>query len=91
MSAFKLQFIKNTFDVIVLKNGEENESYFVGNEVARALGYKDPKGAVQKHCPDRISFSELKSKSGQNGPTLVCQPQTSMISEGDILSLIFCS
>ena len=91
LSLSKFQFGENTFDVIVLKDGEENESYFIGNEVARALGYGDPNGAVQRHCPDRIAFSDLRTTPAETAGVLVFRPNTSMITETDIISLIFCS
>ena len=88
LSLSKFQFAENTLSVIVLKDGEENESYFIGIRVAEALGYKDPKDAVQKHCPDKTEYRTLISKGGDSAP-LRLHPQTSMITEGDILNLIF--
>ena len=89
LSKSNFQFGQNNFDVIVFKNNDgENESYFVAKRVAEALGYADPKDAVQSFCPDRIEYRALISKGGCQ-PPLSHHPQTSMISELDVYSLIF--
>ena len=92
LSKSNFQFGENNFNVIVLKNEDGyNESYFIGNEVAAALGYKDPNAAVNTHCPDRIEYRTLIQRGGESPPPLLSQPQTSMITELDVYSLIFSS
>lgn len=62
----------------------DNEPWFVGKDVANALGYKDPSGAVKKHCK-HIRKKMLQAHS-QNGN--VVKTQTSLINEGDLYRLI---
>ena len=81
-------FAEDSFDVFVLKKGGENECFFIGNQVARMLGYADPNGAVQKHCPDRMPFSKLRICPAKLAG-LYIRLNTNMISEGDILNLIW--
>lgn len=61
------------------------EPYFVGNEVAAALGYANPKNAVQAHCK---SLKLLKSlESGLLG--IPCGPRgMNIIPERDVYRLV---
>ena len=79
----------NTLTVFIVKKDDENISYFIGNEVARALGYNgDPNQAVRDHCPDRVEYQSLNLGT-VNSTVPVIQPRTSMILGPDILNLIW--
>ena len=55
LSISKFDFSGKTLDVIVVNNSDdENKSYFFGSRVAEALGYKKPRNAISKFCPNRI-------------------------------------
>lgn len=62
----------------------DEQPWFVGKDVASALGYADPSGAVRKHC--KHIRKEMLQAHGQNGH--VFKTQTSLINEGDIYRLI---
>ena len=69
-------------DVRVIEIDEK--IYFVGKDIAQALGYKDPSSAVSKHCK-HIKKSTIEAPC-QNGN--VVKTQTSLIPEGDVYRLI---
>ena len=58
----------------------EDKIYFVGKDVAEALGYKSPKNAISRHCKGGIEMS-LPSNGGQQA--------MKVIPEGDMYRLIF--
>lgn len=92
LSKSNFQFGENNFDVIVFKNEDGyNESYLIAKKVAEALGYADPGDAVRTHCPDRIEYRTLIQRGGQITHPFLSQPQTNLISEGDVYGLIFAS
>lgn len=43
-----------------------NETYFVGKDVAEALGYKDTSDALKKHVPEEDKLTRQIADSGQN-------------------------
>ena len=58
----------------------ENNSWFVGIDAAKALGYSNPSKAVSTHCKHiRKEIIETRSQNGK-----VVKTQTSLIPEGDI-------
>lgn len=61
-----------------------NEPWFVGKDVAQALGYSDPSATVFKKC--KYVRKEMLQAHCQNGN--VVKTQTSLISEGDLYRLI---
>ena len=62
-----------------------DEVWFVGSDVAKALGYKDEADAVKLHCKTCKKFSKLRGKSGKT-PGL--HGDTTMILERDIYRLV---
>ena len=63
LSISKFNFNEITFDVVVVNNGDnENKLYFFGSKVAEALGYRNVRDAVRKHCPRRIRFEDLREE-----------------------------
>lgn len=61
-----------------------DEPWFVGKDVAQALGYSDPSTTVYKKC--KYVRKEMLQAHRQNGD--VVKTQTSLISEGDLYRLI---
>lgn len=62
----------------------ENEPWFVGKDIADALGYSNSSKAVSMHC--RYIRKEVIETHSQNGNMV--KTQTSLIPEGDIYRLI---
>ncbi|MBR9841438.1 MAG: hypothetical protein GYB50_26830 [Rhodobacteraceae bacterium] len=58
------------------------DPWFVGNDVAEALGYAKPRNAVAQHCKKATHWGALNQ-----GP-LDLDPQTKIIPEGDVYRLI---
>lgn len=60
----------------------DNEPWFVGKDVAKALGYKDSSDALKKHVGDDDKLTRRFADSGQNRKMYV-------INESGLYSLIF--
>jgi prophage antirepressor-like protein len=58
----------------------EDKIYFSGKDVATALGYVDPKGAVSRHCKGAL-FQRLSDNQG-------IIRETKVIPEGDVYRLV---
>lgn len=61
-----------------------NETYFVGKDVAEALGYVDPSSAVSKNVDTEDKTTLLLEQDGSN-----YKSKTTVISESGLYSLIF--
>ena len=62
----------------------DNEPWFVGKDVASALGYVNASKAVSNHCKHiRKKVIDVTSQNGN-----VVKTQTSLINEGDLYRLI---
>lgn len=62
--------------------GENGDPWFVGKDIATALGYTNPQKAVRDHC-------KAPRPAGVNGSfTPRLDPQTVLVSEPDMLRLI---
>ena len=61
----------------------DNKEYFVGLDVAKALGYSNASKAVSTHCKHTIKEMIAHSQNGN-----VVKTQTTLITEGDIYRLI---
>lgn len=59
-----------------------NETYFVGKDVAEALGYANPKNAVPKHVADEDKLSTQIEYAGQ-------RREVTVINESGLYALIF--
>ena len=70
-----------------------NNPLFIGKDVAIALGYKNPPSAITKHCNDAISVKNLMLSKVCGAHTFIqikdLHPQTQLIGEPDLYSLIF--
>ena len=65
---------------------ESGETYFVGKDVATALGYKNPSNALQVHVDEEDKTSYLIQVSGSN-----YKANTLMINESGLYSLVLSS
>ncbi len=62
----------------------DEKFYFVGKDVAEALGYKDPSSTISKHCKHpRKTTIEVPCQNGN-----VVKTQVSLIPESDVYRLI---
>ena len=62
----------------------DDKYYFVGKDIAEALGYKDPSSTISKHCK-HVEKTTIEVPC-QNGN--VVKTQVSLISESDVYRLI---
>ena len=65
---------------------ESGETYFVGKDVAEALGYRNPSNALQVHVDEEDKTSYLIQVSGSN-----YKANTLMINESGLYSLVLSS
>ena len=63
---------------------EKGETFFVGKDVAKALGYKNAPDAISKHVDDEDKLESQIAISGQNRKTII-------INESGLYSLILAS
>ncbi|WP_338329698.1 phage antirepressor KilAC domain-containing protein [Commensalibacter sp. Nvir] len=68
---------ENTEIRVVNQNAE---AWFVGSDVAKALGYSKPRNAIAQHCKSAISIGALNQGA--------LDPQTKIIPERDVYRLI---
>jgi len=80
-----LQIFKNeTFGEIRTMTNEKGETFFVGKDVAMALGYSDPQKAIRVHVDDEDKGGAVLSTPGGNQKAVV-------INESGLYSLILSS
>lgn len=88
-------------DVLVFSNSEfgnirtvtvNGEPWFVGKDIAEALGYSNPSKAVMNHVDDEDKqFLMCDIADSQNGNVLTGQSKTAIINESGLYSLILSS
>ena len=59
-------FNHEMFGHIRTMNNENGETFFVGKDIAEALGYKNPSNALQIHVDNEDKTSYLIQVSGSN-------------------------
>ena len=79
-------FSHEMFGDIRTMTNENGETYFVGKDVATALGYKNPSNALQVHVAEEDKTSYLIQVSGSN-----YKANTLMINESGLYSLVLSS
>ena len=68
----------------------DGEPWFVGKDVAEALGYSNASKAVMTHVDDEDkTFSMVNIADSQNGNAPIGQTKTALINESGVYSLIF--
>ena len=79
-------FSHEMFGEIRTMTNESGETFFVGKDVAEALGYKNPSNALQVHVDEEDKTSYLIQVSGSN-----YKANTLMINESGLYSLVLSS
>ena len=77
-------FNHEMFGAIRTMNNERGETFFVGKDVAEALGYSDPQKAIRMHVDDDDKLTGQIVVSGQNRKAIV-------INESGLYALILSS
>jgi prophage antirepressor-like protein len=72
------------FGDLTVLTGNDNNPWFVGGEVAKALGYKNPRDALAKHV-------DGEDKGVANHDTLGGEQEVTTINESGLYALIFSS
>lgn len=71
---------------------EENGTvFFCGTDVARALGYSNPRDAVSRHCRGVVKRDGVSLTTNQRGKTTEQTVEMSFIPESDLYRLVFSS
>ena len=79
-------FSHEMFGEIRTMTNESGETYFVGKDVAEALGYKNPSNALQVHVDKEDKTSYLIQVSGSN-----YKANTLFVNESGLYSLVLSS
>lgn len=70
---------------------ENGTILFCGNDVASALGYSNPRDAVNRHCKGVVKRDGVSKTTNQYGVTTEQTTQMSFIPESDLYRLVFSS
>ena len=69
---------------------EENGAVlFCGTDIARALGYSNPRDAISRHCKRVVKRDGVSQTTNQHGTTSEQRSEMSFITESDLYRLIF--
>ena len=79
-------FNHEQFGTVRTITDEKGQTFFVGKDVAQALGYKNPSNALQTHVDSEDKTSYLIQVSGSN-----YQANTTFINESGLYSLVLSS
>lgn len=67
----------------------DGKPYFVGRDIAKALGYSDPHKAVSRHCKGGMKYPiGVQTGTGADGTPIIQDIDMLIISEGDVYRLI---
>lgn len=67
---------------------EDGKVLFCGKDVAKALGYENPRDAIKRHCRGVVKRDGVSLTTNQHGVTTKQVTQMSFIPEGDLYRLI---
>ena len=67
---------------------EDGKVLFCGKDVAKALGYENPRDAIRRHCRGVVKRDGVSKTTNQHGVTTEQVTQMSFIPEGDVYRLI---
>ena len=67
---------------------EDGRVLFCGKDVAKALGYENPRDAIRRHCRGVVKRDGVSKTTNQHGVTTEQVTQMSLIPEGDVYRLI---
>lgn len=62
---------------------------FCGSDVAKALGYSNPRDAVKRHCRGVVKHDGVSSTTNQHGVVTEQKTEMSFIPESDLYRLVF--
>lgn len=80
-------FTSETFGEI--RTVEENSKVlFCGSDIARALGYSNPRDAISRHCKGVVKREGVSQTTNQHGVTTEQVTELNFIPEGDVYRLI---
>ena len=66
----------------------DDKQYFVASDVARALGYSNPRDAIKRHCKGVVKHDGVSATENQYGTITKQVVEMSFIPEGDVYRLI---
>lgn len=66
----------------------DGKPYFAGTDVAKALGYSNPRDAIIRHCRYVVKHDGVSITKNQHGVETEQSAEMSFITEGDIYRLI---
>lgn len=67
---------------------EDGRVLFCGKDVAKALGYENPRDAIRRHCRGVVKRDGVSKTTNQHGVTTEQVTQMSFIPEGDLYRMI---
>ena len=67
---------------------EDGRVLFCGKDVAKALGYENPRDAIRRHCRGVVKRDRVSKTTNQHGVTTEQVTQMSFIPEGDLYRMI---
>lgn len=85
----ELQVFNNEEFGVIRSVTIDGKIYFSGLDVAKALGYKRARDAVQTHCPHAVKYGAwVQTGIKADGTPAMRKNETSFIPEGDVYRLI---
>lgn len=66
----------------------DGKPYFVANDIAKSLGYANPRDAILRHCKGVVKHDGVSKTTNQYGTTTEQTVELNFIPEGDIYRLI---
>lgn len=85
----ELQIFKNPEFGAVRTLEETGTVLFCGSDVAKALGYSNPRDALAKHCKGVVKRDGVSQTTNQYGITTDQTVEMSFIPESDLYRLVF--
>lgn len=83
----EMQVFKNEKFGTVRTITENGRTLFCGTDIARALGYSNPRDAISRHCRGVVKRDGVSLTTNQHGVTTEQVTEMTFIAEGDIYRL----
>lgn len=84
----ELQIFKNPEFGSVRTVEISGKTYFVATDIAKALGYSNPRDAIWRHCKGVVKHDGVSKTTNQHGITTEQKVEFNVIPEGDIYRLV---
>lgn len=84
----ELQIFENSEFGSVRTVDIDGKTYFVASDVAKALGYSNPRDAISRHCKGVVKHDGVSKTTNQHGITTEQTVEFNVIPEGDIYRLV---